>query len=92
LRKEINTELTVAQKERNIFMQDASKNSQEVRGSFLRSEVADTQRFGELDREVAGLRVQIPTVANYTSVEPNNSTLSYVKSGAARSIRQKCSQ
>jgi hypothetical protein len=40
-------------------MQDISINSQEVRNNFCRSEVANTQKFAELDRDVADLGEQI---------------------------------
>ena len=65
LRKEMNTELNMA------FMQDVSKNNQEVRDSFCRSELANTQKFAELDREVADLRDQISRAANTTRVQHN---------------------
>jgi hypothetical protein len=55
----MNTELNVAKQEISIFMQDVNKNSQEMLDSFCRSQVANTQKFAELDREVADLRDQI---------------------------------
>jgi len=54
--KETNTELNVAKQEISTFMQDVNKNNQEVRDSFCRSELANAQKFAELDREVAELR------------------------------------
>ena len=42
------------------------------------SELANAQKFAELDREVAELKEQISRVANNTSVQPNNPTLSDV--------------
>jgi len=74
----MNTELNVAKQETSTFMQDVNKNSQEVRDSFCQSELANAQKFAELDREVAELREQIARVANNTSVQPNNFTLSDV--------------
>jgi ElaB/YqjD/DUF883 family membrane-anchored ribosome-binding protein len=78
LRKEMNTELNVAKQEISTFMQDVNKNNQEVREGFCWSELANAQKFAELDREVAELMKQISRVANNTSVQPNNSTLSDV--------------
>jgi ElaB/YqjD/DUF883 family membrane-anchored ribosome-binding protein len=42
LRKENNTVLNVAKQEISTFMQDVSKNNQEVRNSFCRPELANT--------------------------------------------------
>jgi hypothetical protein len=78
LRKEMNTELKVAKKEISIFMQDANKNNQKVRDNFCQSELANAQKFAELEREIAELREQMSRVANNTSVQPNNSALSDV--------------
>ena len=78
LRKEMNTELNAAKQEINTFMQDVNENNQEVRDSFCQSERANAQKFAELDREVAELREQISRVANNTSLQPYNSTLSDV--------------
>jgi hypothetical protein len=75
-RQKINTELNVAKQDISTFMQDVSQNNLEVRDSFCRSELVNAQTFAELDREVAGLKEQISWVANNTSVQPNNSTLS----------------
>jgi actin-related protein len=75
LLKEMNTELNVAKQERSTFMQDVSKNNQEVQDSFCRSELANAQTFAELDIEVADLREQISRVANTTRVQSNNFTL-----------------
>jgi ElaB/YqjD/DUF883 family membrane-anchored ribosome-binding protein len=55
LRKEMNTELNVAKQEISIFMQDVTKNTQEVRDSFGQSELANAQKFAELDREGADI-------------------------------------
>ena len=49
-----------------------------MRDNFFQSELANAHKFAELDREVAELREQISKVANNTSVQPNNSTLSDV--------------
>ena len=43
---------------------------------MCRSELANAQKFAELDKEIAELREQISGVANNTSVQPNNPTLS----------------
>jgi len=59
-------------------MQDVNKNNQEVRDSFCQSELANAQKFAELETEVAELREQNSRVENNTSVQPNNSTLSDV--------------
>jgi hypothetical protein len=75
LRKEINIELNVAKQELSTFMQDVNKNNQEVRESFCRSELANTQTFAEIDREIADLREQISRVANNTSVQHYKSAL-----------------
>ena len=69
LRKEMNTKLNVTKQEISTFMQDVNKNNQVVRDSFC-------QKSAELDREVAALRKQISRLANNTSVQLNNSTLS----------------
>jgi hypothetical protein len=68
LRKEMNTELNVTKQEISTFMQNISKNNQKVRDNFCRSELANAQKFAELDREVADLREQISRVGNKTSV------------------------
>ena len=68
LLKEMNTELNVAKQEVNTFMQVVNKNNQELRDSFCQSELANAQKFAELDRKVAELREQISRVANNTSV------------------------
>jgi len=78
LRKEIKTELNVVKQEISAFMQDVNKSNQEVRDSFCQSELANAQKFAELDREVEELREQISRVTNNISVQPNNSTLSDV--------------
>jgi hypothetical protein len=77
LRKEMNIELNVAKQEIGMFKQDVNKNYQEVRDSFCRSELANTQTFAELDIEVADLREQIcvSRVAYNTSVHHDNSAL-----------------
>jgi hypothetical protein len=75
LRKEVNSELIVAKKERSTFMQDVNKNNQEVRDSFCQSQLANTQKFAELDREVADLRDQMSRIANSTSVQRDNSAV-----------------
>ena len=49
-----------------------------MRDSFCRSERADALQFAETDRELAELREQIARVANNTSIQPNDSTLSDV--------------
>ena len=59
LRKEMNTELIVAEQEISTVMHDVNKNNQEVRDCFCQSELADAQKFAELDRGVAELREQI---------------------------------
>ena len=64
----MNTELNAAKPEISTFMQDVNKNNQEVRDSFCQSELANAQKFAELDREVAELREQISRVANNISV------------------------
>ena len=69
----MNIELIVAEQEISTVMHDVNKNNQEVRDSFCQSELADAQKFAELDREGADIRV-----ANNTSVQPNNSALSDV--------------
>ena len=79
LRKEMNTEPNVAKQEISTFTQDVNKNNREVRDSFCQSELANAQKFAELDREVVELREQIARVANNTSVQPNDSTLSDVR-------------
>ena len=76
LHKEMNTELNVAKQEINTFMEDVNKNNQEAQDNFCQSERANAQKFAEPDREVAELREQISRVANNTSIQPNNSTLS----------------
>jgi DNA-directed RNA polymerase subunit F len=73
LRKDVNTELNVAKQEISTLMQDVNKNNQEVRDSFCQSELANAQKFAELERE------QISRLANNTSVQPNNSALSVVR-------------
>jgi ElaB/YqjD/DUF883 family membrane-anchored ribosome-binding protein len=78
LGKEMSTGLNVAKQKRSKFMQDVNKNNQEVRDGFCRSELANSHKIAELDREVAELREQISRVANNTSVQPNNFTLSDV--------------
>ena len=78
LRKGMNPELNVAKQEINTFIYDVNKNNQEVRDSFCQSELANAQKFAELDREVAELKEQISRVANNRRVQPNNSTLSDV--------------
>jgi signal transduction protein with GAF and PtsI domain len=78
LSKEMNTGLNMAKQERSKFMQDVNKNNQEVRDGFCRSELANARKIAELDREVAELREQISGVANNTSIQPNNFTLSDV--------------
>jgi len=78
LRKEMNTELNMAKQEINTFTQDVNKSNQEVRDSFCQSELANSQKSAELDTEVAELREQIARVANNTSIQPNDSTLSDV--------------
>jgi len=75
-RKEMNSELNVAKQEISRFMQEASKNNQEVRDSFCQSELANAQKFAELDRAVAEMRDQISRVANNTILQPNHSALS----------------
>ena len=75
-RKEMNSELNVAKQEISRFMQEASKNNQGVRDSFSQSELANVQKFAELDREVAEMRDQISRVANNTILQPNHSALS----------------
>ena len=75
LRKEMNTRLNMAKQEISTFLQDVNKNNQEVRESFCQSELANAQKFAELDRDVAELREHVSRVANNTSVQPNNSTL-----------------
>jgi hypothetical protein len=74
----MHTELNVAKQEISMFMLDVSKNNQEVRESFCRSELDNAQKFAELHRDVAELREQISRVANNTSVQHNNSTVSDV--------------
>ena len=59
LRREIRTELNVAKQEISTFMQDVNKSNREVRDSFCQSELANAQKFPELDREVAELREKI---------------------------------
>ena len=72
----MNTELNVVKQEISTFMQDVSKNIQEVRDNFCRSELANTQKFAELDRDVADLREQISRAENTKSVQHNHCTLS----------------
>jgi len=72
--KEMNTGL-MAKQEISMFMQDVNKNNQEVRDGFCQSELANAQKFTEIEREVAELREQISRVANNTRVQPNNFTL-----------------
>jgi len=50
LRKEMNTKLNVTKQEMSTFMQDVNKNNQEVREGFCQSELANAQKFAELDR------------------------------------------
>jgi hypothetical protein len=71
----MNTELNVAKQEISTFMQDVHKNNQELRDSLCRSQLANTQKFAELDREVADFSEQISRAANSTSVQHNNSAL-----------------
>ena len=78
LRKEMNSKLNVTKQEISTFMQDVNKNNQEMRDSFCQSELANAQKFAELDRAVAGLKEQISMVANNTSVQHNNPILSDV--------------
>jgi len=78
LRKEMHTQLNVAKKEINTFRQDVNKSNQEMRDSFCQSELANVQKFAELDREVTELREQISRRGNNTRVQPNDSTLSDV--------------
>jgi hypothetical protein len=78
LHKEMNTELNVAKQGISTFRQNVNKINQEVRDTFCRSALANAQKFTELDTEVAELREQMSGVANNTSVQPNNSTLSGV--------------
>ena len=44
--------------------------------TFFQSELANSLKCAELDREIAELREHISWAANSTSAEPNNSTLS----------------
>jgi len=74
----MNIKLNVAKQETNTFMEDVNKNNQEVQDSFCQSEQVNAQKFAEIDREVAESREHISRVANNTSVQPNNSTLSDV--------------
>jgi len=74
----MSTELNIAKQEISTFTQDVNKNNREVRDCFCQSELANAQKFADLDREVAELREQIARVANNTSVQPNDSTLSDV--------------
>ena len=53
LRKEMNTELNLTKQEVSTFMQDVYKNKQKVRDSFCQSELANAQKFAELERVVA---------------------------------------
>jgi hypothetical protein len=76
LRKAKNTVPNVAKREISTFMQDVSQNNQEVSNSFCRSELTNTLKFAELDREVANLREQISRAANTTRVQHNYFTLS----------------
>ena len=72
----MNSGLNVAKREISRFMQDVSKNNEEVRDSFCQSELANGQKFAELDREAAELREQISTVAINTIVQLYHSPLS----------------
>jgi hypothetical protein len=78
LRKEMNTKLNLTKQEISTYMQDVNKNNQEVRDSFCQSELANAQKFAELDREVAELKEQMSRAANNSSIQPNNPTLSAV--------------
>jgi hypothetical protein len=69
----MNTDLNVAKQVISMFMRDVNKSNQEVRESFCRSELANTQKFAELDRDVAEFGVQVSRVANITSIQHNNS-------------------
>ena len=95
LRKEMNTKLNVTKQEMSTFMQDVNKNNQEVREGFCQSELANAQKFAELDREVAELKEQISRVANNTSVQPNNPALSDVShvqqsQSAINTVSERC--
>jgi len=45
LRKDLNTKLNLEKQEISTFMQDVSKNNQEVQDSFCQSESANAQGF-----------------------------------------------
>ena len=68
----MNSELNVATQEVSRFMQEVSKDSQEVLDGFCQSELANARKFVELDREVAELREQISREANNTIVQPDH--------------------
>jgi len=66
-----------------------------VREGFCQSELANAQKFAELDREVAELKEQISRVANNTSVQPNNpasSDISHVQpsQSAINTVSEPC--
>ena len=66
-----------------------------MREGFCQSELANAQRFVELDREVAELKEQISRVANNTSVQSNNPALSDVShvqqsQSAINTVSERC--
>ena len=91
----MNTKLNVTKQEMSTFMQDVNKNNHEVQEGFCQSELANAQKFAELDREVAELKEQISRVANNTSVQPNNPALSDVShvqqsQSAINTVSERC--
>jgi hypothetical protein len=71
LRKEIN-----AKQEIDILKQDVNKRNQEVQDSSCRSELANEQKFAEVDKQVADLREQVSSIVNNTNLQSCNMTFS----------------
>ena len=78
LRTEIGKELKAAKQEIDSVKQDVNKKNQDVLDSLSRSDLANEQKFIEVDRQVAELRGQISSIASTTKVSPSNASTSDV--------------
>jgi predicted nucleic acid-binding Zn-ribbon protein len=78
LRTEIGKELKAAKQEIDAVKQDVNKKNQDVLDSLSRSDLANEQKFIEVNRQVAELRGQISSIASATKVSPSNASTSDV--------------